>query len=427
MWRAHEGLPGSGTMFTALRVRRGVTVVEVAQGVDRVLREHPILRSALVPFEGGVALQESREVPSAVTALDVAGWGRTEIEARLSHELSRPFELESPPLFRVILMRRSADESFLGIAAHHGIIDGASMGILWREMFSPEPVRFVARDADFFDYLEETRAARESNATRSARRYWHRCLGDGVPTLRLRSRVPGSHRMAALSSVRIEAAQVERVTAHARTHRATLHTAVLAAYRAALGIVTGQADFAIGCPVDLRSKPRFKRVCGPIYDYLPMRIRTGPDPAADEVLHETCRQVREAFTNVAYPFSAIQAALAGPSEEETAPIFQAMLNFYPPFGPLVPFILPDPGGRLQCGQTLIESMVLDTALVPFERQDMTLLAAVEEGGLVLKATYKPSAVDASSATAVLELTHRLLLRQGLGEEGARVSQLARAE
>src|SRR5262249_22131693 len=81
-------------------------------------------------------IQDPSPVPLPLIEIEADSPDGREREARLliDGETERPFNLESGPLLRPLLLRLGAEEHILLLTMHHIVSDGWSRGVLTREL-----------------------------------------------------------------------------------------------------------------------------------------------------------------------------------------------------------------------------------------------------------------------------------------------------
>ncbi|MEL5858855.1 condensation domain-containing protein, partial [Aeromonas veronii] len=107
---------------------------------QQALERHPILRSGFA-VQG---LPSPRQLPHRQVSLPLAeqdwsGLEPAQARSRLSElqaqQCEAGFDLAAPPLMRLALLRRSADEHWLVWTRHHLIVDGWSSALLLDEVW----------------------------------------------------------------------------------------------------------------------------------------------------------------------------------------------------------------------------------------------------------------------------------------------------
>ncbi|MEU6041875.1 amino acid adenylation domain-containing protein, partial [Actinomadura sp. NPDC047616] len=337
---------------------------------------------------------------------DVPGGDADESERLVAEEAERGFDLASPPLLRLLLMRLGPGRHRLVVTMHHIVIDGWSMPILMEELWAayeaggaPAAPAPAASPRDYLGWL----ARQDRDA---ARRAWRDAL-DGLdePTLvapAVKDADPVPPR-----GVTVRAG--ERLTGTlrdtARARGLTVNTLVQAAWAVLVGKLTGRRDVVFGATVSGRPAevPGVERMLGLLINTVPVRVPLDPARPVGALLADLQRRQAELLAHQHLGLSEIQRH-AGQGA-----VFDALLAFenYPadPAGPAVA------GGlRLTRGE------IRDAAHYP-----LTLVVNTGDD-LELRLDYRP---DAFTADEARRLTDRLLriLGQFAADPGTRVGAL----
>ncbi|MFG3016316.1 amino acid adenylation domain-containing protein [Streptomyces cinerochromogenes] len=283
-----------------------------------------------------------------------------ELLARLAAE---PFDLAAGPLVRVLLVRLGPARWMLGIAAHHIVLDGWSLGLLLRRLAE--------------DYRRTTRgeappppAAGRPPAPRPAfgeadAAFWRGQIGTAQPAA-----LPTDRPAPALPTwrggavpVRVDAGLAGRLRALAAEHATTPFMVLMAAFGVLLGRWSGQDDMVVGTVVSGRGRPEDTAYVGLLADTVPIRVSLrprddGPAPAPVDFATVLDR-VRAACLAVhGHPgnaFHDIVRALGGQPDGSRAPVVRTLLVLQNlPVEPweaagvrAEPFELPSPGAQFE--------------------------------------------------------------------------------
>ncbi|MET9857272.1 AMP-binding protein, partial [Streptomyces sp. NPDC006450] len=104
----------------------------LVRAVAVVTGRHPALAARLVERDGQVWQEPAARRPELVQL--EAPEDEADLEKRLEEEAARPFVLETGPLSRFTLHRRSDGSAELLVTAHHSVFDGNSKDILTRDL-----------------------------------------------------------------------------------------------------------------------------------------------------------------------------------------------------------------------------------------------------------------------------------------------------
>jgi amino acid adenylation domain-containing protein/non-ribosomal peptide synthase protein (TIGR01720 family) len=255
-----------------------------------LVARHPNLRTAFVYGSDGAAAQvvvDDLEIPWQ--EVDLTGYGSAadeELRRYLDADRSARFNLDSPPLLRLTLLRTAPDRSVLAVTNHHIILDGWSMPLLVRELLT----RYAAdgtpvdlpESASYRNYLTWL-AHRDSEASAQA---WERALrGVTEPTLLAPSASGGHRAVPAEVDIDLPASVLDALTATAQRSGVTMNTVIQAAWGVLLSRLLSRDDIVFGATVSGRSPelPGVENMLGLFINTLPVRMQVDPD--------ETCAQL----------------------------------------------------------------------------------------------------------------------------------------
>ncbi|MFI0982765.1 amino acid adenylation domain-containing protein [Streptomyces sp. NPDC021093] len=249
--------------------------------VEVLIRRHPNLRAGFRQRQNGQAMQViHRDVPLPWEEVDLSAGDAADTEARqeelLAADRTRRFSLDRPPLMRFTLVRLGAERHRLVMTSHHMLLDGWSVPVLVRELFTlyegggddsalsrPVPHR------SYFGWLAQQDDARSETA-------WREAL-DGLagPTLAFSadpSRVPG---MPARAKTSLPADFAADLDALVRDRGLTANHLVQMAWSLVLARLTGRDDMVFGTLVSGRPPeiPGITTMIGMFINTIPVRVR----------------------------------------------------------------------------------------------------------------------------------------------------------
>ncbi|MDN3356472.1 non-ribosomal peptide synthetase, partial [Actinomadura sp. DC4] len=347
-------------------------------GMDRPVQVIP----ARVALPWREADASSAEDPAAEAARIAGG------------ELEKRFDPAVPPLIRFLLIRLGPDLHRLVITNHHILMDGWSLPVLMRELFTvyraggdASGLPPVAPYRDYLRWLE--RQDRET-----ARTAWRDELaGTEEPTL-VAAPDPGrAPIMTEQIQETADAGLTAALRALAREHDLTLNTVVQAAWATQVGRLAGRADVVFGAVVAGRPPelPGIEQMLGLFVNTVPVRVSLDPaEPVAGLLTRLQARQT----ALMAHQYLGLPEVqrLAGPGA-----VFDTLMVFesYPS----------DParaqgaggGGRGRGGLRISSGGGREAAHYP-------LTLAVAPGGdrLRLRLEYRPDVFDRETAGLVLD-------------------------
>ncbi|WP_158619438.1 non-ribosomal peptide synthase/polyketide synthase [Corallococcus sp. AB011P] len=295
----------------------------------------PVLRTAF-RWEG---LERPRQVVFSRAELpwrelDWRGLSPEEQEARLvalrAEDRARGLELTHAPLMRMSLIRTDARVHHLVWSFHHLLMDGWSVGLLLRRIFSLYEAfgqgRALPRSegATFRDYI----AWLQHQDLGRAERYWRDALAGltqptPLPEDRGAARASDSRMLRRLS---LSGSVTSALQEFARQQQVTLNTLVQAAWGLMLGRCAGLEDVVFGATVSGRP-PEIEGVestVGLLINSLPVRVRMPGDAVLGPWLQAF--QQRQAEQRQ-YEFSPLVEVQGWSGLSRGASLFEALLVF----------------------------------------------------------------------------------------------------
>jgi amino acid adenylation domain-containing protein len=255
----------------------------------RVVRRHVVLRSAFHWTDDGEPIQlVHRDVDVAVREIDWRSLTEPEQQRRLlevlEEEAGQPFDLASPPLWRLSLYAGGANLHYLVLSHHHILFDGSCKAQLFDETFAAYDALGLGRPSElpesrpyrlFIDWLRHQDLS-------TAERFWrNELVGFSSPTA-----LPESSRPHGLPSREhdahvavLETEHLPPLRAFLRRHRLTLSTLLGAAWSIVLARVSGDRDVVFGMTVNCRppALPEADEMVGLFINTLPVRVRVTPE------------------------------------------------------------------------------------------------------------------------------------------------------
>ncbi|MFM0313095.1 amino acid adenylation domain-containing protein, partial [Paraburkholderia sp. RL17-383-BIF-A] len=301
---------------------------------EAAVPRHDILRTSFTPDEAAPMQIVHRQARMPVEILDWRERGADAMDAFeswLSADRSRGFDLTSPPLMRVTLIRIMDNAWRLVWTRHHLLLDGWSTARFFADVLRdyiepPRPQLFAApaktRYRDFIAWL----AARDAD---SARAFWLQRLALlDEPTLVAAPESASDRRESRHLTRRetVDAATTARLIDTARRLKVTLNTMVQGAWALALQRMTHHTAVAFGATVAGRpdALPDVDTVLGLFINTLPVITAPLPQRRASAWLHDLQRDNAAAAEHAHTPLSEIQqwAGQGGGALFDTLVVFE---------------------------------------------------------------------------------------------------------
>jgi amino acid adenylation domain-containing protein len=414
----------TGVYFEQMRCRLAgdLDVPAFKSAWQRVVERHAIFRTAFV-WEG---LDEPLQVVRRRAELpwqeeDLTGLPAAEREERLlgflRSDRALGFDLSRPPLMRAALFRTGAGSHEFVWSHHHLIMDGWSLSLLLKEVFSfyeafsrgvesrPEPAR------PYRDYIAWLLKQDQSKAEQ----FWRETLkgftspttlsvmaGCGAPA-------EGEKEVDEYERLTLPRALAERLQELARGHRLTLSNILHSAWALLLGRYTGRDDVVFGVvgsgrPAELAG---VEQMMGPFINTLPLRVELdGREPVLSWLRRLHARQVEMQQ----YEYSSLLKIQGWSEVPRGSQLFENIFSFqsYP--------TQHAPGGD---GAGLL---VEDVRVIHKTPYPLTVAAAAHGSALEFEVTYDHRRFERDSIKRLLGHL-RVLLESIVADPERRVSEL----
>ena len=340
-----------------IEVRGKVTAGDATGAMQQVVERQEALRVSFLPGKGrplqmirqdSQANFRSRELtPSQCTP---------EASEEIAREIfSKPFDMLQGPLYRVELLRRTADDHVLVLAIHHATADGWTLGIFMQELVVAyfqrlrgvrEPLPPVAlsytawgaAERAFWQPAElEPRVAFWKKHLAGYRRLWSAIEGPDTAS--------GTHQRI-VTHLPAELATAAKELA--RRCGATLFSTLLAAFQIALSRWSGSDDILVGAPVANRTKQSVNETMGSFAGIVPLRGKVDQERSFSASVRAVHQTTIDCFAN-AMPFAELAQALGDPGTPGHNPIFE--VRFALQNHPIPDIVMPGLSAKLRMRST----------------------------------------------------------------------------
>jgi amino acid adenylation domain-containing protein/non-ribosomal peptide synthase protein (TIGR01720 family) len=310
LWMQHQiGGAAAYNMVRAHVVRADIDAASLQWAFRALIDRHETLRTAVVTQDGEPRQQIHADVPFRLEEFDLRDEARAEQRAReiAEHLAGRPFDLTTPPLLRVALVRLPTNRSLFLLVLHHIVGDGWSGNVLYRELLGlyeahrdgrPNPLRPLRIQYKDFAHWRNQRGWEEEE------RYWAPLLSAMPDRLLLPYDFPplGARDFrGANASVELGAGVVDALRRFAIRRNATLSNVILALFALALFRWTRQRDICIGVSAANRNHPDLESLIGFFVNILPIHCRLDADMDFDDLLRLVMARTSEAMEHQDYP------------------------------------------------------------------------------------------------------------------------------
>ncbi|MBV9057931.1 MAG: amino acid adenylation domain-containing protein, partial [Pseudonocardiales bacterium] len=337
LWFLDDLSPG-GTEYNTgvgLRLSGPVDTGALQSALTALTDRHESLRTTFDTIDGHGAqiVHPSGEIPLRVCDLrdhhdDDA------LDRELAGELAAPFDLRRGPLTRALLVQLKHDDNVLLLGQHHIITDGWSVRVLVDELVElydaarrNVPAELAELSIQYPDFAVWQHAQLSDAALQPHLDYWKRQLA-GVEALELptdRPRPPLRTSSGAVHRHDLPASLVQRLTAVAQAHGATLFMTLTAAIQLLLSRYCNQQDVAVGTVTTGRDRAELDSVVGFFVNTVVLRSRIEPTQPFGDFLTAVRETVLDAFAHDKVPFDRLIEELRPARDPSRTPLVQAMV------------------------------------------------------------------------------------------------------
>jgi amino acid adenylation domain-containing protein len=299
-----------------------------------LVRRHQSLRVGFSEQDGRPVMSPAQAVAPALVEIDLSA-SPAELQAYLDADAHAPFDLSRAPLWRVTLYRLGPALHVLQLTSHHLIEDGATRGIIARDL--GRAYEEIARGGppldplalQFGDFALWQRSILAGEALEKQRAFWQAALAEPrayaeLPADRPR-RALDEHRGARLWR-QIDAETLDALRALGRAHGASTFMTLAAVYTALVNRYSGEPDVVVGFPTAGRMSPETAGVTGCFVNTLALRADFSGDPSFRGHLEHLRDFALEAYDNQDLPFNRIVEELRGERNPARPSLFSTMVS-----------------------------------------------------------------------------------------------------
>ena len=307
-----------------IKVQGLLTERECRAALQLVVDREDVLRLSILPGRERPLQMIRKSCGINFSGREVGEVGPEEMEELASEIFRTPFDLVQGPLYRVVDLRRSANDHLLVFAIHHSVADGWSLGLFVEELFAaylqgitgssealpPVPQTYAAWGAAeraFWtpEMLEERIKFWRTKLTGS-RRMWNSPITPGPPKRWLST---------------ISASLTNETRELARRTGITFFSALFGTFQIAFSEWSEFDDLVVGTPVANRNKQTARETMGYYASIVPLRGQIDRARVASEHLQTAHQLTVDSFSN-AVPFVELVRALGEQPKTGYNPLFE---------------------------------------------------------------------------------------------------------
>ncbi|SDN73983.1 amino acid adenylation domain-containing protein [Streptomyces sp. cf386] len=309
--------------------------------VHDLVARHEMLRTTFAGEGDDLVLRIAPEAQPTVPFVNLT-WvspedREREVLKRIAEEAGRPFSLSGEPLLRLVVYRTGPNRHYLFVNYHHGLADGWSDGIFFRELWALYDGHVVGSPAElpdlplqFADYAKWEQESLKNGELRDKIDYWTRQLSGSLPSLTLPGGRPRAGRptfQGRTILTELPAELEERLGAVSQESRVSPFVVLLTALNLLLHRYTREEDIIVGTPAANRGRAELEGVLGFFVNTLALRTDLSGVPTVAELLRRTERTILDALDHQEVSFATVVEALALDRDLGASPVFQVLANY----------------------------------------------------------------------------------------------------
>jgi amino acid adenylation domain-containing protein len=302
-----------------------------------LVARHEVLRLAVSPDGDQVQVEAHAKIPH--TRLDLRKLNSDDQDRRVAEilrtEASTPFPLGAAPLGRTTLIERSDDSHTLVLTAHHIILDGWSMNVLFNELGELYSAAVEGRTPQlpparsFLDHARQEHAHTASSDHHETETFWlqkfkHPVSPTQLPTDRPRPPLR-SNRGATYKHV-FSARFTTLVRESAQRNGSTLFITLLSGFATLLSRLGQTEDLVISVPMAGQRELEGESLVGHCVNFLPLRFDTTGQKAFGDLVHETRTAVFDAMDHQRFTLGTLLQRLKLPRNPARLDLAEVQFN-----------------------------------------------------------------------------------------------------
>ncbi len=342
LWFLDQLEPGNAAynIPAAIRLNGQLNVNDLARGLNEVVRRHETLRTTFTIIDEQPAQIIHEAKPLALTVIDLAELNAESRESKIlelaAGEARRPFNINSEPPIRAVLLRLSQNDHVILVSMHHIASDLFSRMILVREIATlyqayndDRPSPLAELPIQYADYALWQRNWLQGEVLNRQLKYWKDQLNGAAAVLELptdRPRPPVQSYRGASVPFTLPVELTRSLRELARAEGVTLFMLLMAVFQTLLFRYSGQSEITVGTPAAGRTRSETEGLIGFFINTLVLRTDFSGDPSFRELLRRVKDVALGAVAHQDVPFEKLVEELNVERSLSHTPLFQVMLD-----------------------------------------------------------------------------------------------------
>ena len=391
--------------FKALQVDGPLDITALREALNEVVQRHEMLKASFMDIEGQPVRVIAEAAQVKLTLIELSGQApevrREEIQKLAVRDGRQPFDLGSPPLLRLTLVRETPKRHVLMITMHELAGDDHSLSIFMEEVMDAYVdlagkgmTQRAVPTTRFSDFVKWQHRWLHSEEYGRQLAYWEKILS-GAPMQELPSDRPRplvrTHRGVRCSRL-LSADALSGLGELSRRQGTSLSTLTLTLFKVLLSAYLGQDEVVVGLESVSRPLPEFKELVGPLTNTLVIRSDISGDPNFSSLLAQVHQTVSQAQRHKELPFAKLIEELQPQRDLSRTPLFQ------------VKFAFRQSPEMIQRAGLMLKTLDIDIGTALF---DLALLVTQMPEGLLLTMEFSTDLFELTTATRLLDVLQTL--------------------
>ena len=339
LWYAFRRNPAQTSYNVCLpsRVRSPLDLQALQSAIEILVDRHPCLRTTFSDQGAELRQQVHDKLLPEFSVIDASDLDESQLRQRAIQETQRPFDLESGPLLRLVVLSHRHDDFVVTATTHHIVVDFWSLILLLKELrqLYPSLAKNVSSElppasGNYASFVSRQQNLLAGPEVEPLREYWQRKL-QGIPTVLEWepdfARPESFTGRANVQELVLTPQTLQKIAAVARQARTTTSAVVLAGVEAFIANSTRQKSFMVGSPFSGRSHQQFEQTVGFFVNMLPMKADLTDNPTFLDLVRRVGQSLVEALEHEDYPLAQIVQDLQPTRDPSRTPLFQVSCTF----------------------------------------------------------------------------------------------------
>ena len=308
--------------------------------IYKIQERHEILRTNFLEINGEPAQIIHKKPRAKLEIRDISRLNKSE-QTSAEEEIIRDiamasFRLETDPLARFILIKKSADQFTLIVVRHSLVYDDWSNNIFNRELADiynaytkGEEPDLPRLDIQYKDYAVFELSKNNEKRLARQEKYWLAKLSGDLPVVNLPSDKARPNKITyqgAVLSVNLGPRAGRQLKKLAEEHNTTLFILLISIFNILVSKLTGQKDIIIGTLAANRGHQDLENVMGILHNNIAIRSDLSGEMGFREWLQTAHKDILEDLSNNEYSFDHLITKLKVPRDIGLSPVFSIVFQ-----------------------------------------------------------------------------------------------------